>query len=60
VLFRQQQRPELVAVAHRLALVGYWLLGLAFAVVVLLSFDVTEGSRAGVVAVDEPTKESAP
>jgi hypothetical protein len=50
VLFRQHERPELVAVAHRLALFGYWLLGLAVTVVVLLIFDVTEGATAGVVA----------
>jgi hypothetical protein len=50
MLFRQHERPELVAVAHRFALGGYWLLGLAITVVVLLIFDVTEGSTAGIVA----------
>jgi hypothetical protein len=49
-LFRQHERPELVAVAHRLALCGYWLLGLAITVVVLLIFDVTQSLTAGVVA----------
>jgi hypothetical protein len=49
-LFRQKQRPELVAVAHRLALFGYWLLGLAITDVVLLIFDVTAGTTAGIVA----------
>jgi hypothetical protein len=49
-LFRRHERPELVAVAHRLALCGYWLLGLAITVVVLLIFDVTQGPTAGVIA----------
>jgi hypothetical protein len=50
MLFRQHERPELVAVAHRFALLGYWLLGLAITVVVLLIFDVTQSPMAGVVA----------
>jgi hypothetical protein len=50
VLFRQHERPELVAVAHRFALFGYWLLGLAITVVVLLIFDVTQSPTAGVAA----------
>lgn len=50
LLFRQHARRELVAVAHRCALIGLWLLGLAVAAVVLLIFSVVEGSDAGYVA----------
>ncbi len=50
VLFRQHARPELVATAHRLALVGYWLLAAAMTAVVLLIFDVVAGSVAGACA----------
>jgi hypothetical protein len=49
-LFRRHARPELVHLAHRLALGGYWLLGLAITTVVLLIFDVVEGATAGVAA----------
>jgi hypothetical protein len=50
VLFRQHARPELVATAHRLALIGYWLLAGAMTTVVLLIFDVVGGRAAGVCA----------
>jgi hypothetical protein len=50
MLFRRHARPELVATAHRLALGGYCLLGLAVVAVVLLIFDVVQGTLAGVVA----------
>ena len=50
MLFRQHARRELVSVAHRCALAGLWLLGLAVAAVVLLIFSVVEGQGAGYVA----------
>jgi hypothetical protein len=50
MLFRQHARPELVALAHRLALVGYWLLAAAVTAVVLLIFAVVEGRTAGLAA----------
>lgn len=50
LLFRQHARRNLVSVAHRLALLGSWLLGLALGAVVLLIFSVTEGTRAGYFA----------
>lgn len=50
VLFRRHARPELVATAHRLALVGYWLLAAAMTTVVLLIFDVVAGSIVGACA----------
>lgn len=36
MLFRQYARPELVSLAHRLALISYWLLAAAVTAVVLL------------------------
>jgi Family of unknown function (DUF6328) len=50
VLFRQHARPELVSLAHRLALVGYWCLAAAITAVVLLIFLVVEGRDAGIAA----------
>jgi hypothetical protein len=50
MLFRQHARPELVTTAHRLALAGYCLLGLAVVAVVALIFDVVDGGTAGLIA----------
>lgn len=50
VLFRQRQRPWLVAAAHICARVGLAGLGVVSAAVVLLVFDVVSGPTAGVVA----------
>jgi hypothetical protein len=50
MLFRQHARPDLVAIAHRLATAGFGLLGLAVTAVVALIFDVVEGSTAGIIA----------
>jgi hypothetical protein len=50
LLFRRHARRNLVSLAHRLALLGAWLLGLALGAVVLLIFSVTEGTGAGYLA----------
>ncbi|UMG93661.1 DUF6328 family protein [Nocardioides sp. TF02-7] len=50
VLFRQRQRPWLVAAANVCARVGLAGLGLVSAGVVLLVFDIVVGPTAGVVA----------
>lgn len=50
VLFRQRQRPWLVAAAHVCARVGLAGLSVVSAAVVLLVFDVVSGPTAGVVA----------
>ena len=49
-VFRQHARAELVAAAHRLAIAGSSLLGLAMSCVVLLIFDVVSGPVGGLVA----------
>jgi hypothetical protein len=49
-LFRRNARPELVTLAHRLALIGSWLLAAAVTTVVLLIFYVVEGRGAGIAA----------
>jgi hypothetical protein len=49
-LFRQDARPELVTLAHRLSLIGSWLLAAAVTTVVLLIFSVVEGRNAGIGA----------
>ncbi len=50
VLFRQQQRPWLVAASNVCARLGLAALGLVSAAVVLLVFDVVVGTTAAVVA----------
>lgn len=50
VLFRQRQRPWLVAAAHVCARVGLAALGLVSTAVVLLVFDFVVGTTAGIVA----------
>jgi hypothetical protein len=50
VLFRQHARRTLVSIAHRCALAGSMLLGLAVSAVSLLIFDVVAGDGAGFVA----------
>ena len=49
-LFRRHGRRVMVAAAHRLALIGTFLLGLAIIGVVLLLFDVLRGRTVGLVA----------
>jgi hypothetical protein len=49
LLFRQHARAEQVSVAHRLALAGSILLGVAICGVVVLIFDVVSGPTAAVV-----------
>jgi hypothetical protein len=55
LLYRQHARAEQVSVAHRLAMAGSALLGLAICGVVVLIFDVVSGvpaaAAAGVVAL---------
>jgi O-antigen/teichoic acid export membrane protein len=48
LLFRQHARAEQVSVAHRLALAGSTLLGVAICGVVVLIFDVVSGASAAV------------
>jgi hypothetical protein len=50
LLFRRHARAEMVTVAHRLAIVGTFLLGGAVVGVVLLLFDVLAGKVVGIVA----------
>ena len=50
VLFRQQQRPWLVAAANMTARIGLAGLALVSAGVVLLVFDIVLDTRAGVIA----------
>jgi MFS family permease len=50
VLFRQQQRPWLVAAAHVCARIGLGMLAIVSAAVVLLVFDFVVGTTAGVIA----------
>lgn len=50
VLFRQKQRPWIVAAAHFCALAGLTTLALVSAAVVLLVFDLVVGTTAGLVA----------
>src|SRR5690349_5830202 len=50
ILFRRHARELMVAVSHRLAIVGLALLGCAIIGVVLLIFDVVAGTAAGVIA----------
>jgi len=49
LLFRQHARAEQVSVAHRLALAGSTLLGVAMCGVVVLIFDVVSGVPAAIV-----------
>lgn len=49
-LFRQHERPWLVAAAHACARAGLLLFGLVIAGVILLVFDVVVGTAAAVVA----------
>jgi hypothetical protein len=49
-LFRRHARRELVSAAHRCAMAGLGLLGLAVTGVTLLIFDVVSGPAAGVIA----------
>ena len=50
VLFRQQQRPWLVAAANVCARLGLAAFGLVSAAVVLLVFDIVVGTTAAIVA----------
>jgi hypothetical protein len=50
ILFRRHARELMVAVSHRLAIVGLALLGGAIIGVVLLIFDVVAGPAAGIIA----------
>jgi hypothetical protein len=50
VLFRQHLRHQMVTVGHYLAIFGLFLLGCAVIGVVLLTFSVVIGDRAGVLA----------
>jgi hypothetical protein len=50
ILFRRHARALMVAVSHRLAIVGLALLGCAIIGVVLLIFDVVAGTAAGIIA----------
>jgi Family of unknown function (DUF6328) len=50
LLFRRHARRAMVQVAHRMAMIGTALLGVAVTGVVLLIFDVLRGRTAGVLA----------
>jgi hypothetical protein len=50
LLFRRHERRSMVNAAHRCAIVGAYLLGLALVGVLYLIFDVVEGLTAAVVA----------
>jgi len=50
LLFRRHARRAMVVVAHRVAMIGTALLGVAMAGVVLLIFDVLRGRTVGVIA----------
>ncbi len=50
LLFRRHQRRQMVSFAHRCAMAGAYLLGLALVGVTYLIFDVTAGTAAAVIA----------
>jgi hypothetical protein len=50
LLFRRHERRQMVSFAHRCAMVGAYLLGLALVGVIYLIFDVTEGMAAALIA----------
>jgi O-antigen/teichoic acid export membrane protein len=50
LLFRRHKRRQMVTFAHRCAMAGAYLLGLALVGVIYLIFDVTEGTVAALIA----------